>query len=204
MKDMAAPMAQQTAAPFEGRTRRWRFLAAAAPTAAAAVALVMSGGSGAIAVAFAGRLPLAISVEKAELAGVSASPGATEGAGVEPALLTDAGHAVLKHACAKSTVSLPVLGEMTLTIGIRRVTASSLKVQAGAVTVDKLSIDKARLRVPVSAGEGGLFQLAIDKASGERLVVRPRAFAVGTIITEGVVVDARRGEHDCTFPGSSS
>lgn len=198
---MTAPGTQHTAVPSEGRTHRWRFLAAAVPTAVAAAALVMSSGSGALAVAFAGRLPLAISVEQAELADVSAGPGATTGAGVQPALLTVADRAVLKRACAKSTVSLPVLGEMTLAIGIRRVTASRLKVEAGAVAVKKLSIGGASARVPLSGGEGGLFRLSLAKASGERLVVRPHAFAVGTIVTEGVLVDARRGERDCRFPG---
>lgn len=204
MEDTTAPDPPHTPAPAEGRTRRWRFLAAATPTLAAAVVLVLSSGSGAIAVAFAGRLPLAIQVEKAELADVSAGPGATEGAGAQPALVTDAGHAVLKHACAKSTLPLPVLGEMTLTIGIRRVTASSLKVEAGAVTVDKLALSRAGVRVPASGGEGGLFRLTVDKASGKRLVVRPHAFAVGTITAEGITVDARRGRHDCDFAGAST
>ncbi|MET9296037.1 DUF6230 family protein [Streptomyces sp. NPDC003077] len=198
MTNTATRKARRPERARRGRTHWWRFLAAALGTVGAAAALLLSGGTGALALAFAGRLPVAVSAEHVQVSGVSATPGISTGEGVRPTLVTRADHAELRGACARSTVRLPVIGTMTVTIGIDRVSAAPLKVDPGAVSAHGLSVGGVGLRLGSPAGEsGGPFSLTVRRATGERLVVRPHAFAVGTIKAHGVRLDVRRGVHDC-------
>ncbi|MEU2512375.1 DUF6230 family protein [Streptomyces syringium] len=159
--------------------------------------LLLGSGTGALALAFAGRVPLEISVTEVDVERVSVTPGVSSG--LRPTFITQAERATLHGACVKATPVLPVIGAMTVAITIDDATVGGVKVEPAAITIRKVTGGGVSIKVPGSSDTDstGLFSLGAGHITGEGLTIRPHAVAVGTLTIQGVALDAWRGKHDC-------
>ncbi|MER7402514.1 DUF6230 family protein [Streptomyces sp. NPDC000070] len=187
-----------------GRTSRLRFALAMAPLLLGASALLAGSAAGAVSVAFAGEVPVTVHAARVTGAGVSASPGASGHGGLLPALATRVEQATVHDACVTSTAHLPVLGAVTAVVRIERASATGLTVETGKTTAGSVKLTGARFSTPQRSLDRptGMFTVGAEQVSGSRVTTRPHAFTAGTITSEGVAVELRRGKGGCA-PGAA-
>lgn len=169
-------------------------------------ASVLPAGSaaGAVSVAFAGEVPVTVHAARVSGAGVSASPGLSGRGGLLPAPATGLEKATVEDACVTSTVNLPVGGAVTAVVRVKRASATDLTAEAGMATARSVTLSGAKLSTPqVSLDRPtGLFTVGADQVSAGGVSVQPHAFTAGTITSQGVSVELRRGEGGCE-PGTA-
>ncbi|MEV5876300.1 DUF6230 family protein [Streptomyces sp. NPDC052101] len=187
-----------------GRTSGLRFALALAPVLVGACVLLAGSAAGAVSVAFAGEVPVTVHAARVSGSGVSASPGASGRGGLLPALATDMEKATVDDACVTSTAHLPVIGAVTAVVRIKRASATDLTVEAGMATARSVSLSGAKFNTPrVSLDRPtGLFTVGAANVSGSGVTVQPHAFTAGTITSQGVAIELRRGEGGCG-PGAT-
>ncbi len=130
---------------------------------------------------------------------MSASPAAAGRGGLLPALATRVERATVEDACVTSTADLPVVGAVTAVVRVERASATGLTVEAGKATARSVKLSGARFDTPrVSLDRPtGLFTVGAQKVSGSMVVTQPHAFTAGTITSQGVTIDLRRGAGGC-------
>ncbi|MFI9722969.1 DUF6230 family protein [Streptomyces sp. NPDC052396] len=160
----------------------------------------MSAGTGALAVAFAGGLPVTVYADKVEVTGVSVTPGITPGGVPRPALVAQADKAVVTGACVTSTAHLPAIGATTVSIKLDRGDIGSVSVQPGAVKARKVTAGGAGLTTPDQSEEKniGLFTVTAGHVTAEGVTAEPQAFAVGTVTVHVVDIKVSTGTRGCT------
>ncbi len=159
-----------------GRTSRLRFALALAPLLVGASVLLAGSAAGAVSVAFAGELPVTVHAER--MSG--------------------------EDACVTSTAHLPLAGAVTAVVRIKRASATDLTVEAGMATARSVKLSGAKFNTPqVSLDRPtGLFTVGAETVSGSGVTVQPHAFTAGTITSQGVAIELRRGEGGCE-PGAT-
>jgi hypothetical protein len=182
-----------------GHTSCRRFALALAPLLVGAGALLAGSATGAVAMAFAGEVPVTVHAARVSASGVSASPAAAGRGGLLPALATRAEQATVKDACVTSTARLPVVGAVTAVVRIERASATGLTVEAGKTTARSVKLSAAKFTTPrVSLQEPtGLFTVGAQEVSGRTVATQPHAFTAGTITAQGVAIDLRQGAGGC-------
>ncbi|MFF9806087.1 DUF6230 family protein [Streptomyces coeruleorubidus] len=187
-----------------GRTSRPRFVMALVPLLLSASALLAGSAAGAVSVAFAGEVPVTVHAARVAGSGVSASPGASGRGGLLPALATRVERATVQDVCVTSTAHLPVVGAVTAVVRIERASATGLTVETGKTTARSVKLSGARFSTPRTSLDRptGLFTVGAETVSGSRVTTQPHAFTAGTITSEGVAVELRRGKGSCT-PGAT-
>ncbi|KIZ15873.1 DUF6230 family protein [Streptomyces natalensis] len=187
-----------------GRTSRLRFALALAPLLVGASVLLAGSAAGAVSVAFAGELPVTVHAERMSGSGVSASPSASGHGGLLPTLATGMQKATVEDACVTSTAHLPLAGAVTAVVRIKRASATDLTVEAGMATARSVKLSGAKFNTPqVSLDRPtGLFTVGAETVSGSGVTVQPHAFTAGTITSQGVAIELRRGEGGCE-PGAT-
>src|SRR5690349_724927 len=112
-----------------GRTSKLRFALALAPLSLGGTALLAGSAQGAVAVAFAGQVPVTVHAARVSGSDLTASPAGSGRGGLLPALATRLAHARVEDACVTSTAQLPLVGAVTAVVHIDRASATGLTVE---------------------------------------------------------------------------
>ncbi|WP_369390023.1 DUF6230 family protein [Streptomyces sp. CG1] len=183
----------------EGRTSKTRFALALLSLLGGGSVLLAGSAVGAVAVAFAGEVPITVHAARVSGSGVSVAPGTSGRGGLLPALATRLEKAGVQDACTTATADLPGAGAVTVVVRVARASATGLTVEAGKATAESVSVSGASLTVPQASlsRPTGLFRVGAEKVSGREVTTQPHAFTAGTVTYQGVSIDVHGGSGGC-------